>query len=122
MKSVSLPPILLAHSTSPVLPYFIIIPSVFPLFVSVFPSASIVLLSKYPPAIYPPSLVGVTDLIISLLLPPRLLAHSTSPSLSYFSIIPSLEPLFVRVYSPTWKLPLKYPPAIIPLSLVEATE
>ena len=94
ISSVLLPPILFAHSTSPELLYFIISPSEEPLFVNVSFPTWIVLLTKYPPAIYPPSLVEATELIISELLPPILFAHSTSPELLYFIINPS-EPCMI---------------------------
>ena len=124
--SLLLPPITFAHSHSPLLLYFIIIPSSLPLLLKFTPfPKSILLDEKDPPATYPPSLVSVTEYILETLLSPIPFAHSTSPSALYFIIIPLIDLSFVLRITPFPRSILllsKYPPAIIPPSLVSATE
>ena len=59
------PPKLLAHSTSPFTPYFIINASYPPLFINCFSPTIKLGLAKYPPTIYPPSAVPATGSIYS---------------------------------------------------------
>ena len=122
------PPITFVHSTSPIELYFIISPSaefLTPLLVKFISlPKSIVLDSKYPPAIYPPSLVVTMVVIKSSYSPPITLDHSISSFLLYFIITPLVNPLLFKIFSFSKSILFdeKHPPTTYPPSLVAATE
>jgi len=119
---------LFAHSHSPSVLYFIIIPSVLlslPCLVKTTPfPKSILLTLKFPTTTIPPSLDFTIEFILFRSLPPITFAHSISPLALYFIIIASSSPFFVKVspFSNLILLLLKYPPTTIPLSFVSATD
>ena len=91
-------------------------------------SSSILLLPKFPPARYPPSLVSATEFIISVPGPPTFCAHIAWPVELYFIIIPSKSPFEALVWVKLTPFPksmlseAKFPDTIYSPFLVSVTE